>query len=76
MQKNEFEFIVKFQVEKKVPNFFLDSDTFLSNSCHFISTTAISTKGTRNKFLNPSKTFGSPFRIQLIQILQCTAQAA
>ena len=28
MQKNEFEFIVKFQVEKKVPNFFLDSDTF------------------------------------------------
>ena len=44
MQKNEFEFIVKFQVEKKVPYFFLDSDTFLSNSCHFILTADTSTK--------------------------------
>ena len=61
MQKNEFEFIVKFQVEKKVPNFFLDSDTFLSNSCHFISTTAISTIEDKEQVSQSSKNFWQPF---------------
>ena len=61
MQKNEFEFIVKFQVEKKVPIFFLDSDTFLSNSCHFILTTAISTKEDKEQVSQSSKNFWQPF---------------